>query len=307
MISFKEHHTTLLANKLIHTYFTSIPRESVIRIAKMNKVLYQLGHIFSEFQKSNEWLEISRRRNAQIEELIKFNDVAGKIGLRYVIIKTFRFPGYVPDDIDVLIHPKSRHLTQRLIVALVNKHGYFLRSRGTTEITLRKIIDGTYVDFDIHLALGAGYYVYLDSKFVFENFCHISLEDISVPVVNKKLDFIICAAHAIMKEFELTLADLLSFLHLLPSIEVSEVLDIAERVGLKNATYTFWKLSQILIQNILRRNDVVTLPYRVPIHLTIHSYIENVLYRINFNGIKPLKYLLTFPRAKNVKKLIGLR
>ncbi|MEM3826195.1 MAG: nucleotidyltransferase family protein [Nitrososphaeria archaeon] len=294
----------LLADKLLHAYFTKLQKGSIIKIAKTNKVLYQVGQILPEIQKSWAWLEISKRRVAQLEELKRFNEIASGVGLRYIIVKTFRFPQYVPDDIDVLIHPDSKRLIWRLASTLIDGHGYFLRSKGTTEMTLRKIVDETYVDFDIHSDLGAGPYVYLNSKVIFSNSTNLWIGRTSICVANKKFEFIICSAHAIMKEFELTLADVLTFLHLYPSIKGAEILKITKDVGLTNAARAFWTLSQFLAKNILLGKKLI-LPYRIPLYFTVLAYIENTAYKTKFSGLKPFKDLLSFPRAKGIKKLIG--
>jgi len=301
----KEHYIQSLVNRLLYAYFTHVPRESIVKIARANKVLYQLGELFPEVQKSSEWLEVSKRRVAQMEELMRFNEAANEVGLRYVVVKTFRFPGYVPDDIDILVHPNSRHLIWDLISILINRYVYFLRSKGTTEVTIRKPVHETYVDFDVHADLGAGPYVYLDAWVVFENSVSIELRGESIPAVNQKFEFIICAAHAIMKEFELTLADILTFLHLYTSIKEAEILKVAKNTGLKNATHAFWRLSQSLAEDIFLGKNI-TMPYRIPLYLTIPAYIENAACRMRFSGFKPLKDLLSFPRAKGIKKLIGL-
>lgn len=301
----KEHYIQSLVNRLLYTYFTHVPRESIIKIARANKVLYQLGQLFPEVQKSSEWLEVSKRCVAQMEELMKFNKTANEVGLRYIVVKTFRFPGYVPDDIDILVHPDSGHLIWDLISVLIERYGYFLRSRGTTEMTIRKTMHETYVDFDVHVDLGAGPYTYLDARVVFENSTSIKLRSENIPTVNQKLEFIICAAHAVMKEFELTLADVLTFLHLYSSIKGAEILEIAKDLGLMNATCAFWRLSQFLAENILLGKSIM-LPFRIPLHFTVLAYVENTIYKMKFSGFKPFKDLLSFPRAKGIKKLIGL-
>ncbi|MEM3451798.1 MAG: nucleotidyltransferase family protein [Nitrososphaerales archaeon] len=282
-----------------------LPRKHIIRIAKINKVLYQLGNLFPEVQKSGEWLEVSKRSSVQIEELMKFNEAANKVGLRYVVVKTFKFPEYVPDDIDILVHPDSQHLIWDLISVLIERYGYFLRSMGTTEMTVRKTMDKTYVDFDVHTDLGAGPYIYLDTQVIFENSTKIRLRDENIPTVNQNLEFIICAAHAVMKEFELTLADILTSLYLYSSMKGDKVLKIAKDVGLTNAAHAFRTLSWFLAENILLGKNII-LPYRIPLYFTVLAYIENTAYKTKFSGLKPFKDLLSFPRAKGIKKLIGL-
>ncbi|MEM2742061.1 MAG: nucleotidyltransferase family protein [Nitrososphaeria archaeon] len=300
----EEYRFQSLANRLLYAYFTRVPRKSIIENARLNKVLYQLGQLFPEVQKSSEWLEVSKRRVAQMEELMRFNETANEVGLRYVIVKTFKFPSYVPDDIDILVHPNSRHLIWDLISTLIDKYGYFLRSKGTTEVTVRKPMHGTYVDFDVHGDLGAGPYVYLDAWTVFENSISIKLRGESIPTVNQKFEFIICVAHAIMKEFELTLADILTFLYFYPYMKGVGISKITKNMGLKNATHAFWRLSQSLVEDILLGGKI-TLPYRIPLYLTIPAYIENTVYKMRSSGLKPLKDLLSFPRAKGIKKLIS--
>jgi len=297
---------SVLANKLLRTYFANLPKDSIVETARVNKVLYQTGILFPEVQKSSEWLEISKRRTAQKEELVKFNEVAEAVGLQYVVFKTFRFPDCVPDDVDILVLPSSKHLISQLVSKLIHGHGYFVRSKGTTEMTIRKVLDGTYVDFDIHADLGAGPYVYLDSRVVFKNSANINLGNTSIPVVNREFDLIICAAHALMKEFELTLADALTFIYSFSTIKSIKVLDTAKKVGLANAVYSFWRLSQLIVEDVLNEN-IIVLPYRIPIYFTLKAYTENMRYQMKFRGLKPVKNFLMFPHAKGVKKLFGLK
>ncbi|MCR8487715.1 MAG: hypothetical protein QXT86_12895 [Archaeoglobaceae archaeon] len=305
MVYSDSYYNSPIIDKLLYSYFTRIPREFAIRVAKHNKVLYQLGKLFPEIQKSDEWIEISKRRHAQVEELIKFNEIANEVGLKYAVVKTFRFPGYVPDDIDILVHPDSRHLICDFISLLIERYGYFFRSRGTTEMTIRKKLCGTYVDFDIHTNLAAGPYIYLDARFVFENLITIKLRQENIPTVQQKLEFVICAAHSIMKEFELTLADVLTFLYLYSPTNETEILGTAKQVGLTNAVSSFCRLSQIIAKN-LSRGKTTNLPYRIPIYFILHAYVENVSYRAKFYGFKPIKDLLFFPSARGIKKLIKI-
>ncbi|MEM1661151.1 MAG: hypothetical protein QXR17_08470 [Candidatus Bathyarchaeia archaeon] len=294
-----------MIDKILYNYFTRIPRESVIKVAKNNKVLYQLGKLFPEIQRSDEWIEISKRRRAQVEELIKFNEIANEVGLKYVVVKTFRFPEYVPDDIDILVHPDSQHLIWDFISLLIERYGYFFRSMGTSEMTIRKNTYGTYVDFDIHTNLAAGPYTYLDAQFVFENLTILRMRQENIPTVNQKIEFVICAAHSIMKEFELTLADILTFLHLYSPMKEAEIFGTAKQAGLTNVARSFCRLSQHLIKN-LSQGKTIILPYRIPIYFTLYAYIENISYRVKLHGLKPVKDLLAFPRARGIKKLIKL-
>ncbi|MEM2704258.1 MAG: nucleotidyltransferase family protein [Candidatus Bathyarchaeia archaeon] len=302
----REYYISALSNKLLYTFFARVQKEHIIEIAKVNKVLYQLGNLFPEVQKSGEWLEVSKRRNVQIKELIRFNEAANDVGLKYIVVKTFRFPEYVPDDIDILVHPDSRHLIWDLISILVERNGYFLRNKGTTEVTVRKNMHETYVDLDLHADLGAGPYVYLDAQVVFENSTSIRLRGETIPTVNQKFEFIICAAHAVMKEFELTLADVLTFLYICSSIKMAEVLKTAEDVGLTNATCAFWRLSQFLIERTLLRENIIP-PYRIPLHFTLLAYVENIVYRMKFGYLKPFKELFSFPSSKGIKKLVAYK
>ncbi|MEM1673035.1 MAG: nucleotidyltransferase family protein [Candidatus Korarchaeota archaeon] len=305
MVYSNSYYYSFIVDKLLYNYFIRIPREFVIRIAKNNKVLYQLGMLFPEIRKSNEWNEISKRRYAQVEELIKFNELANKLGFKYAVVKTFRFPGYVPDDIDILVHPDSRHSIWDFISLLVERYGYFIRSRGTTEMTIRKKLCGTYVDFDIHTNLAAGPYIYLDARLVFDNLITIKLKQENIPTVHQKLEFVICAAHSIMKEFELTLADILTFLYLYSPMNETEILRTAKQVGLTNAVSSFCRLSQIIVKNLLQ-GKTINLPYRIPLYFILHAYVENISYRAKFHGFKPIMDLLSFPRARGIKKLIKI-
>lgn len=295
-------------NKAIHTFFERLMRPysttKMIEIAKRNKVLYQLGLLIPEIRSHPSWKEVAKRKVLQRRELIMFNTIAKDLNINYVVVKSFKFPGYVPDDIDVVIDPRSRNLINTLISKLIKNHGYMVRSRGTKELTIRKYDKSTYIDFDIHINMSAGPYVYIDNIFLFRpnNVRHVKIDEEKIPAPVEELDCLICIAHSILKEFELTLSDLLAYIHLCR--KHSKVNAMAEELGLLRTTQIFRKIYSMVMNTIyIDKERDIMLPYKIPLSLVLQAYFENLRHQVKRRGISPLLEFISFPHSRGIRKL----
>jgi hypothetical protein len=86
-------------SKILHGVNLSIDYPVVKSLLK-NKILYLAGLINEELRHTEEWRELSRRRKLQLDALTEFAEVAESLGVRYVVIKTFKLFPYVPDDVE---------------------------------------------------------------------------------------------------------------------------------------------------------------------------------------------------------------
>lgn len=270
----------------------------LIKLLKRNKILYFVGLLNEKVRNSSEWIELEKRRKAQLKEMAFFAQEAYRVGLRFLIVKTFKLFPYVPDDIDILIFDNNEKF-RLLLTRLMKEGGYFIRKIGTPEITLRKIVGNTYVDLDIHFELAAGKYRYFYKNILWTNRRYIRIDGVSIPASSHRDECLVTVAHAVMKEFMITAADVLQ-LAMCNSSGYISLIDIY-----KYGMYACWKAAQISMAKLISTN--ACLPYRINLPLVIWSYIDNLHYRVVKEvNLKPLIELISFPKAKGIKAFFRL-
>ena len=265
--------------------------EQLVRSLLANKVLYLAGLRNRRLRETAEWKELDARRKAQLEAIAELAEVAEEAGLQIMVVKTFKLFPYVPDDVDVLLVDGERgELVSRLL-----EKGYFLRSVGTPELTLRKIVDGTYVDLDIHHKLAAGEYRYIDDSKLWSNRRIVEVNGAKIPAPSWEDECAITVAHAVMKEFQILAADALQFLLCLRKGCLEE--GRLKELGLSGAYNAFARaLARVL-------SGKAKLPYRLPFAAASLAYAGNLSARLKREGAKPLIELAVFPRAKGIATL----
>jgi len=258
-----------------------------------NKVLYLAGLINEELRHTEEWRELSRRRKLQLDALKEFAEVAESLGVRYVVIKTFKLFPYVPDDVDILILDHDR--INDLVVELI-KRRYKVRSKGTPEITLGKTASKTYVDLDIHHKIAAGEYIYYPTQLLWNNRRKITIDNVELYTDSWEDECIITMAHAVMKEFEILASDLLHTL--LCKNRGLIKLEHLVKTGHIMTYKIFLKLQRLIISNN------IGLPYKVPLWNVATLYTYHINHRMRYEGLKPVYELIRFPKAKGINKLL---
>jgi hypothetical protein len=265
--------------------------ERLVRALLANKVLYLAGLRNRRLRETAEWRELNARRKAQLEAIAELAEVAEDAGLKIMVVKTFKLFPYVPDDVDVLLVDGEREeLASRLL-----EKGYFLRSIGTPELTLRKIVDGTYVDLDIHHKLAAGEYRYVDNSKLWSNRRIVEVNGAKVPAPSWEDECAITVAHAVMKEFKILVADALQFLLCLRKGCLEE--GRLKELGLSRAYEIFARAQARVLSGKAR------LPYRLPLAAVGLAYASNLATRLKREGVRPLAELAVFPRAKGIATL----
>lgn len=259
-----------------------------------NKVLYLAGLVNASIRGSNEWQELARRRNLQLQALVEFAETAEKIGLRYVIFKTFKLFPYVPDDIDILVldHDKENYL-----IAELTTKGYSIRSIGTSEITVGKVECSTYVDLDIHRKIAAGRYVYYHNDDLWRKRRELEVGGIKLSAPSWEDECLLTIAHAVMKEFKILASDLLEVLLCLRKRHIR--LEYFHKTGHAETYRVFWRAqSRIILEEL-------GLPYRIPRWEVMRAYFHHLNHRMRRESFIPLLELMQFPRAKDIKKLLS--
>jgi len=262
----------------------------------VNKVLYFAGLYNKKLQNTEEWQERKRRLMLQRDAIKEFAEIAEKLSLRYLIVKTFKLFPYVPDDVDILI------IDINLMSDLINelkKRGYFIRKIGTPEVTIRKVANKTYVDLDIHHKMAAGNFIYYDAFTLWQNYRKITIDGCQIYVPSPQDECVITMAHAVLKEFEILLSD---FLQTYLCIKQNY---IEPNYLFRTGHIETYKLIQKKISLILL--DKIALPHRFQIWEVVYVYLHNLKYRMRKEGYKPFLELVDSSGAKGIKKIFTLR
>ncbi len=277
-----------------------IPKE-IIDYAKSNKILYLLGLYDKRIQNYQEWQELRRRRKEQKKALVDVAYIAEKLGLEIMIVKTIKAFEYVPDDIDILIMD-CRDMNYFIDELL--KMGYFIRKKGTPEITLRKVTNNTFVDLDIHTKMAAGPYEYIDKHYLWKRRNRKKIDNVEVMVPNEIDELLITVAHAIMKELLVLLADVLQVLYQNNQI-LRNAKEQSKDVGISTAFNYMLKIASKIVTLYLDKGaESIEFPLKVPVPIILGTYMENLSLRMKQQGLKPLKELINVPSSKGIGILL---
>ena len=275
--------------------------DSIVGYMKANKVLYQIGLYDERVRKTNAWLKLRRRFHEHVKAIIELSEIAQELGLKVLVVKTLKPFNYIPDDIDILVIDDALHI---LVKALIER-GYFIRKRGTPEVTLRRVVNGVYVDLDIHVAMGAGPYIYIDKHYLWRRRTYRELYGVKIATPNDIDELIITAAHAVLKEFKVILADVFHVLAV-DRVVINTAKAIARYIGLsKSLEFLVNLATKTLIDTFSHRNDAeTTYPLKVPFTVVLDAYIENLRYRIRLQRLRPLEEIVKAPSSKGIKILL---
>lgn len=276
----------------------------LIKFAKINKVLYLLGLYDERIQHFLEWQELEARRKEQRKAMAEVATIAEEHHIDLMVVKTIKPFEYVPDDIDILIINND---TLNTFINKLLRKGYFLRKKGTPEITLRKVIGNTFVDLDIHTKMGAGTYEYIDKYYLWRRRTYTVINDTKIIIPNMIDEFLITVAHAIIKELILIIADTLHVISLNKRMR-EEALKQAQKIGLYRATKFIINIANktlsIIPRNLYNHLDTIIYPYHVPMPIITSVYIENIIHRLKVHGITPLKEIVKIPSSKGIAILL---
>jgi hypothetical protein len=270
--------------------------DQIIHELIVNKVLYFAGLYNKKLQDTEEWQERKRRFMLQRDAIKEFAEIAEKLSLRYLIVKTFKLFPYVPDDVDILV------MDTNLMSGVINelkKRGYFIRKIGTPEVTIRKVANKTYVDLDIHHKMAAGNYIYYDAFTLWRNRRKITIDGYQIYVPSPQDECVITMAHAVLKEFEILLSDFLqNYLCIKQNYIEPNYLSLTGHIE----TY---KLIQKKISLIVL--DKIALPHWLQIWEVVNVYLHNLKHRMRRESYKPFLELVSSAGARGIKKVFALR
>lgn len=263
---------------------------SLIEYASKNKVLYPLGLLDERIKLTKDWIELEKRRKEQIKAFLDIIEIAEKHDVPFIIVKTIKPFAYVPDDIDVLIinDVSFKHFIHALL-----KRGYFMR-KGTLEVTLWKSFNKIPVYIDVHSKLSAGTYEYIDRYYIWGRRDYKKLDDdLKVPVANPTDELLITAAHAVMKELQVLLADVLH-ITLSSKHDLSMAFEQAKNIGV------FYSLTLLSSLANMSKYTNIHFPYRIPFFKILQAYNENINFRLKAYPSRALIELLRLSSSKGV-------
>lgn len=304
---FSRPHTNFITSCIVKSFISRKPlkcevSDSVIKYMKVNKVLYQIGLYDERVRRTNAWLRLRRRFYEHIKAIIELSEIAQELGLRVLIVKTIKPFNYIPDDIDILVMDDD---DLQILVNTLIERGYFIRKWGTPEVTLRKLVNGTYVDLDIHYIMGAGPYAYIDKHYLWQRRTYRELYGVKVVTPNDIDELIITAAHAVLKEFKVILADAFHVLAVDPCL-IKAARVTASRIGLSKPLRFLIDLAlKTLTSAFSHGNEMgIGYPLKVPFVTVIDAYIENLKHRVSRQGLNPLREIVKAPSSRGIKVLL---
>jgi hypothetical protein len=211
--------------------------------------------------------------------------LAKKHNIELVVVKTIKPFIYVGDDIDLLVE-KSQY--KQLIKLLKIELNLKVEGWGPAETTLYKYVKGVNLMVDVHYKLAASSISYVNTKNVLKSKYLIKVRhndvDIKLPIPSIEYSTLITAAHAILKELRINLADILDIHYRLRELKSRErLIKLAETEGLTstlNLTEQYLKTliggstntSQILLSNVENNYP----PYKPNLLEITKCYIEKI-------------------------------
>jgi hypothetical protein len=283
-----------------------------LEFLRLNKLVVALGLLMENcYSETNDLA--SRRVKRYLTYINEARNIYENLfdsGIDAVVVKTIgSFPKDV-SDIDVLI--ASREDLEKL-PQVMKRIGYYLAKSGLEQYLWRRIVNGVVVDVEIHTSIAAADYEYYPKKLVFER--AVLWNGVKVP---SPIDSIlITASHMIMKDFYITLSDILELEATLGKyIDDEEVLlDEAKKLGLLIPLLSMLYYSSLVNPRVHHKistwQKIIAPPilrryYARPMPSTIAlSYLYSIIGRV---GREPLREILgevmSLPRGKGIDAFV---
>lgn len=252
----------------------------LVRVASENKVLL-------------EFLRVSRiddgllaGEEARYKRFLYTLGVVSRVldGLDYAFFKLVKPIHYVPADIDVLI---GRSDVARAVYRL-SSHGFRVEVAEPYTVTL--VRGDAIVDLYVHPALGG--VVYLDGGRLLDYKTSMVWNGLELPVLERDVEAIVVASHAVFKEKLFTLNDYITIREYI----TRRTIELARELN----AYTAITMSLQIIKKT--GEGMVTLPYKIPVGKWITLLASKIVKDRNTRGTLP--NLLYAARDKRFGKLI---
>ena len=262
-----------------------------------------------------------RRQRQQQREVIFLTELCNKMKIEFFFFKTHRPFTYIPDDIDIVLRQPEElgALTKALL-----ENGYHVLKVGTPEVTMRKMIDNTRIDLDIHTTVSVGHLRLMGNDRVWENVTSNRIDDFAIPALNTRCEIVIAAAYALLKDFTVTIPVLYIATDALLNQNVRELELMAKEEALNvplqillntagNINAILWpeieqadSSSNWLIDRIidadLRRG--LSLPYAFPGFVVAYAYLSKARSEIERHNMGVIGELIRQPSSRGIGILV---
>lgn len=216
--------------------------KSLVMYGYVNKVLLTFMHLGPEKLRSTTlYRKFLKQRRMFLRHLVEVVNVLDRTDIEYVIFKTLRPVIDTPVDIDIVVGSRSE--AYNAILDLKKRFKVEVWDQDTYSIGMRIADFGEFVDFYVkpHVAD----IVYLDPEPLLRNKVYIQLSELGngayVPVPRFEYEFCAVLAHAIIKEWMVTLNDILTLTTYYGMLPWSKLLESVKGQKLGLALRTFFK------------------------------------------------------------------
>ena len=316
--------SNILLKYFVQKECTSIPCEWLYRVFNekqkallRNKILTPIAYILHTCCNYNDNIIDFRIHRYQVymkacrELSLAFREA----GIELAIIKTVRaFPADIADiDIVVKARDKSR------AIEVLKKLGYKLRKESLKQDLWTKIDQGVIVDVELHTNVALAGFTYIENEFIFNNI--VIKNDISVP--NENIEIILEAAHAVIKDLEVRLSDILNLVFYLNKIKdkykdpwpsLYLILSNAKLMGLTTPLVYISKLATFIQPSTATLNKIIAYsswtklppvvqprftPVKPPVYIIAISLLEKTITKItNIGFYNTIKEVVTILKSK---------
>lgn len=282
-----------------------------LEILRRNKILVSLGELLSKgYSYTNEILsQRVRRYEIYYQEACRIFQKFDEMGVKAVCIKSFTSIPKDIADIDILLYDnRDLKVAESLLIEL----GYRKRKKGVEQHLWTAIKNSVVVDVELHMNVAAASYVYYPKAILFSR-----SEKRDTIVFPSPIDSILLlVAHAVMKDFYITLADLLDFEVTLKKhkVDFKRLNSEAAFLGLTLPLQVFWRISSLFNSNMYEELNALKFfsitklnefPLRPNMHTVLLSYLYLTARKLKHESLRSvLSQTIRLPSGKGIDYFI---
>lgn len=305
------------------TLTVSVAIDKIFQISKEGKILSVFCNFIDAFPEN---LRPYLKRRCTLTRLYLrylkiISEELKRRGVEHYIFKTWRPFPYDLTDIDILLTNKKPVISAAK--ALIKNLGFKVISKGTYSLALRKSINGFDIDVDLQPSVCAGtfeYFPVLEKRKVID----IGYIKEEIPLLRPELELAIIAGHAVLKDFAISLADILYIDHLIKtsrddflSFVVGDYPYLIKSIEIMRDTVNIFKSviisrsnsnrmilrNAFLLKSLLHQFNVGRGFFTIPFIISAEVYLEAFFTLIKRHDYKRLLGLALLPKSKGIKTL----
>ncbi|MGC9106919.1 MAG: nucleotidyltransferase family protein [Infirmifilum sp.] len=277
---------------------------------RYNKLLVAIGILLKECFSFNTEITDSRLKRYELY-LSEAKNILKKSydnSIRIVIFKTFTaFPRDVA-DIDVLLYSHEELTNFEDILRSIN---YKRRKVGLEQNLWSKKVNNIIVDVEVHTNIAASGFKYYPKRLVFRRAKLVNELMLPSPVDS----LLILVAHTTIKDLYLTLSDILDFVLLMSTenLSIESIMNEANSLGLSRPLQLYLKILSLMGENVVTTKESLDrftlfdydgIVIRPSLYTVASTYIDLSLAKFRHEpALEVIKQVLTLPRGKGIDAL----